>query len=224
MKMDKIFFLLIIGFAATSDLILIGDNFMSGIANVLLEIPYTIYTENYLNYSYISTNSSKEYEGHNILFSAIYGVNYNYFLNGGHPSFLENLHKQLKNAKNGTNVLINLCGRALFFGYDKWIGIFGKLADKYPDLNFYMISSIGVEPIFSDIHNGHVKEFNQNLANEIKKMKLKNFKYKSILYNEDPFKIDIDDEAVDLDGYFLSEYTLKKSGLELLFKAMTKGL
>ena len=151
--MDKIIILILLGFVISNDLIIIGDNFMSEIANILLEIPYTIYTENYLNYSYISTNSSKEYEGHNILFSTIYGTNYNFFLNGGHPTFLENIHKQLQNAKEGTNVLINLCGMALFFGYDKWISIFGKLADKYTKLNFYLISSIGVQPIFSDIYN-----------------------------------------------------------------------
>ena len=135
--MDKFIILILLGFAISNDLIIIGDNFMSQIANILLEIPYTIYTENYVNYSLISTNSSKEYEGYNILFSTIYGTNYNFFLNGGNPTFLENIHKQLKNAKNGTNVLIQLCGRALFFGYDKWVSIFGKLADKYTKLNFY---------------------------------------------------------------------------------------
>ena len=223
--MDKIIILILVGFGSviSSDLIIIGDNFMSQIANILLEIPYTKYTENYLNYSYISTNSSKEYEGHNISFSTIYGVNYNFFLNGGHPTFLENIHKQLKNAKNGTNVLINLCGRALFFGYYKWTSIFGKLANKYTKLKFYLISSIGVRPIFSDIHNGHVAQFNQNLKNEINKMELKNFKYKSILYNEDPLVLDINGEAVDMNNYFSSEYSLKKNGLIKLFKAMTEG-
>ena len=222
--MDKIIIIILLGFAISNDLIIIGDNFMSQIANILLEIPYTIYTENNMNYSYISTNSSKEYEGYNVLFSTISGINYNFFLNGGHPTFLDNIHKQLKNAKNGTNVLIHLCGRALFFGYDKWTNIFGKLADKYIKVNFYQISSIGVLPIFSDIHNGHVKEFNQKLENEINKMELKNFKYKSILYNEDPLIIDINGEEVDMNNYFSSEYTLKKSGLIKLFKAMTQGL
>ena len=222
--MNKIIILILLGFAISNDLIIIGDNFMSEIANILFEIPYTIYTENYLNYSYISTNDFKEYEGHNALFSTIYGVNYNFFLNGGYPTFLENIHKQLKNAKKGTNVLINLCGRALFFGYDKWVSIFGKLADKYAELNFYLISSIGVLPIFSDIHNGHVKEFNQNMENEVNKMELQNFKYKSILYNEDPLMIDINGEAVDMENYFSSEYTLKKSGLIIVFKAITQGL
>ena len=130
----------------------------------------------------------------------------------------------MKNAKNGTNVLINLCGRALFFGYDKWTSIFGKLADKYTKLNFYLISSIGVKPIFSDIHNGHVTEFNQNLKNEINKMELKNFKYKSILYNEDTLVLDINGESVDMNNYFSSEYSLKKSGLIKLFKAMIERL
>ena len=222
--MDKIIILILLGFGISNDLIIIGDNFMSQIANILLEIPYTIYTENYLNFSLISTNTSKEYEGYNILFSTIYGSNYNFFLNGGHPTFLENIHKQLKNAKEGTNVLIQLCGKALFFGYDKWVNIFGKLADKYTKLNFYQISSIGVQPLFSDIHNGLVKEFNQNLENEINKMELKNFKYKSILYNEDPLIVDINGEAVDMDNYFSSEYTLKKNGLIKLFEAMTQGL
>ena len=101
---------------------------------------------------------------------------------------------------------------------------FGKLADKYAELNFYLISSIGVLPIFSDIHNGHIKQFNQNMENEVNKMELKNFKYKSILYNEDPLMLDINGEAVDMDNCFSSEYTLKKSGLIKLFKAMIQGL
>ena len=68
--MDKIIILILVGFSSviSSDLIIIGDNFMSEIANILLEIPYAKYTENYLNYTYISTNSSKEYEGYNISF------------------------------------------------------------------------------------------------------------------------------------------------------------
>ena len=150
--------------------------------------------------------------------------NYNFFLKGGNDPFLENIHQQLKNAKEGTNVLINLCGKALFFGYDRWISIFGKFADKYNKLNFYLTSSIGVKAIFSDIHNGHVKEFNQNMENEIKKMELKNFKFKSILYNEDPILLDINGEAADMNNYFSSEYSLNKSGLINLFKAMTEGL
>ena len=222
--MDKIIILILLGFAISNDLIIIGDNFMSQIANVLLKIPYAIYTEGNMNYSYISTNSSKEYEGYNILFSTIYGIHYNFFLNGGNPIFLDNIHKQLKNAKNGTNVLIQLCGRALFYGYDKWVSVFGKLADKYTKLNFYQISSIGVQPLFSDIHNGHVKEFNQNLENEINKMELKNFKYKSILYNEDPLILDIKGKEVEMNNYFSSEYTLMKNGLIKLFEAMTQGL
>ena len=48
--MDKIIILILLGFALSNDLIIIGDNFMSQIANILLEIPYTIYTENYLNF------------------------------------------------------------------------------------------------------------------------------------------------------------------------------
>ena len=222
--MDKVIILILLGFAISNDLIIIGDNFMSQIANVLLKIPYAIYTEGNLNYSYISTNSSKEYEGYNILFSTIYGIHYNFFLNWGNPIFLDNIHKQLKNAKNGTNVLIQLCGRALFYGYDKWVSVFGKLADKYTKLNFYQISSIGVQPVFSDIHNGHVKEFNQNLEKEIKKMELKNFKYKTILFNEDPILLDINGETVDMNKHFASEYTLKESGLIKLFEAMTQGL
>ena len=222
--MNKIIILILLGFITASDLIIIGDNFMSEIANILLEIPYTKYTENYLNYSFILTDSPQKYEGYNILFSTIYGSNYNFFLKGGNDPFLESIHQQLKNAKEGTNVLINLCGKALFFGYDRWISIFGKFADKYNKLNFYLTSSIGVKAIFSDIHNGHVKEFNQNMENEIKKMELKNFKFKSILYNEDPILLDINGEAVDMNNYFSSEYSLNKSGLINLFKAMTEGL
>ena len=222
--MHKIIILILLGFITASDLIIIGDNFMSEIANILLEIPYTKYTENYLNYSFILTDSPQKYEGYNILFSTIYGTKYNFFLKGGNDPFLENIHQQLKNAKEGTNVLINLCGKALFFGYDRWISIFGKFADKYNKLNFYLTSSIGVLSIFSDIHNGHVKEFNQNMENEIKKMELKNFKFKSILYNEDPILLNINGEAVDMNNYFSSEYSLNKSGLINLFKAMTEGL
>ena len=41
-------------------------------------------------------------------------------------------------------------------------------------------------------------------------MELTNFKYKSILYNEDPIIIDVDGEAIDMNNYFSSEYTLNK--------------
>ena len=55
-------------------------------------------------------------------------------------------------------------------------------------------------------------------------MELKNFKYKSILYNEDPLLLNINGEAVDMNNYFSSEYSLKKSGLIKLFESMTEGL
>ena len=55
-------------------------------------------------------------------------------------------------------------------------------------------------------------------------MELKNFKFNSILYNEDPLIVDINGEAVDMDNYFSSEYTLNKNGLIKLFEAMTQGL
>ena len=62
------------------------------------------------------------------------------------------------------------------------------------------------------------------MENEVNKMELKNFKYKSILFNEDPLMLDINGEAVEMDNDFSSEYILKKSGLIKLFKAMTQGL
>ena len=62
------------------------------------------------------------------------------------------------------------------------------------------------------------------MENEINKIGLKNFKYKSILYNEDPLVLDINGKEVDMDNYFSSEYTLKKSGLIKLFKSITEGL
>ena len=62
------------------------------------------------------------------------------------------------------------------------------------------------------------------MENEINKIGLKNFKYRSILHNEDPLILDINGEAVDMNDYFSYEYILNKSGLIKLFKAMTQGL
>ena len=144
--MNKIFTLiLVIGFAISEDLIIIGDIFMSQIANIILEIPYVYYSK-YLDFAYISTLSPKEYEGYNIIFSAVdstknnYGSDYDLFINWDHFTFYQNIHKQLQNAKEGTKVLINLSAHAFCYNADTWINFFGKIADKYIKLNFYFTS------------------------------------------------------------------------------------
>ena len=178
-------FILAIGLAISKDLIIIGDNTISEMANTLMGIEYLSYGTLFGSIPFISTKSPIKYEGYNIHFSSIFVEYHDYSLFDDKRStyFIENLHHQLQTSTDGTNVLIYLCPKNMD---EDWVQYFGKIADKYINLNFYLISTLGVNPKLSTIQNSQVREINKDRENKIKTIEFENFYFKSILYNENP--------------------------------------
>ena len=222
--MKKIITLILaIGFAISNDLIIIGDNTVSEMANILMGIQYLTYSTYYEIISYISTSSPIKYEGYNIHFSSILAKSQDYGLFGSYTKsyFYENLHRQLQTAKEGTNVLIYLCAKNMDID---WVGYFGEIADKYFNLNFYFVSTLGVIPKYSIIKNSRVRDINEDREDKIETIEFDNFFFKSILYNENPTTIVLDGLPVDMTIYFSDEFSFFRTGLKKLFKAMVEGL
>ena len=210
--------LILIAFSLSKDLILIGDSRIKEMANVIFEIENSYYASGYLPYHSPMTTEPVSYEDYNIHVTAPEKIDHIFT---GAPN--DSVHFQLKSAKPGTNVLLNL-GIDNLNLLDDIIIFYGKLADKYYKLNFYIISLIGVDETKIDISNSRVKEFNAYIKNRILEVEFDNLKYKNILKGEDPTQIMIDDEPVDILKYSTDGIGFYRNGLTRIFKAMVEGL
>ena len=187
-------------------------------ANVIFEIENSYYGSGYFSYYCPMTTEPISYEDYNIHVTAPEEINHIF---GGTPN--NSVHNQLKNAKPGTNVLLNL-GIDNLGLLEQIINFYGKLADKYYKLNFYIISLIGVDETKIKISNSSVKEFNAYIKNRILEVEFENLKYKNILKGEDPTQIMIDNEPVDILKYSTDGKGFYRNGLTRIFKAMVERL
>ena len=219
--MNKILLLLLISLAISKDLIIVGDARIKEMAYVLFEAEDEYYTVNYMNYYSPFTKGDKPtiYEDYNIRY--ITADRIDHLLNN--QQITNYLHNHLRNAKPGTNVLLNL-------GFDnpdlldKIIIFYGKLADKYLNLNFYYLPIIGVDESKSSLSNENFKEFNKLLDIRIKNLEFPNLKYKNILYEDDPTKVAINGEPVDIFKFSTDGTGFYRNGLTRIFNAMVEGL
>ena len=58
---------------------------------------------------------------------------------------------------------------------------YGKLADKYTKLNFYVVPLVGVNEKLSKIKNEDIKAFNKEMSLKLELLDFPNMKYKNIL-------------------------------------------
>ena len=221
--MNKVLIFILISFSISKDLILVGDSRVREIANVLLEVEDRAYYENIRvsiqqYYSPITTDPVP-YEDFNIQVTTTQLIKH--LVSGSDAVNL--LHNQLKSAKPGTNVLLNIGIDDLDL-LDSIIIFYGKLADKYIKLNFYVVSVIGVDETKINIENSKVIEFNKIIQNRILEVEFSNLKYKDILYNEDPTKIVLDGKPVDLFKYSTDGKGFFRTGLTKIFQAFVEGL
>lgn len=216
--MKKMIILILIAFSLSKDLILIGDSRIKEMANVIFEIENSYYASGYSPYHSPMTTEPISYEDYKIHVTAPEKIDHIF---EGAPN--DSVHNQLKNAKPGTNVLLNL-GIDNLGLLEKIIIFYGKLADKYYKLNFYIISLIGVDETKIQISNSSVKEFNAYIKNRILEVEFENLKYKNILKGEDPTQIMIDDEPIDILKYSTDGKGFYRNGLTRIFKAMVEGL
>jgi len=131
-------------------------------------------------------------------------------------------YDKLKKATAGTNVILNLGVENLNYYNDIFV-FYGKLADKYRKLNFYIVSLIGL----NDGHpktNNVVKDFNKRVEKRIKIVGFKNLHYKDILNNNDPSQIIVNNELIHIFDYSTDSVGFFRNGYIRIFKAMVEGL
>jgi hypothetical protein len=219
--MNKILLLLLISLALSKDLIIVGDERIKEIAYVLFEAEDSSYTVGMTDYDSPFTEGDNPafYEDYNIRY--ITAAEIEHLINNN--EITSYLHYHLRNAKPGTNVLLNL-------GFDnpdlldKIIIFYGKLADKYLKLNFYYVPIIGVDQSKSTLSNEKFKEFNKLLDIRITNLEFPNLKSKNILYEDDPTKVAINGEPVDIFKYSTDGTGFFRNGLTRIFNAMVEGL
>ena len=220
--MKKILCFILLGFIVAKKLILVGDLRFSEIAQNIMGInefhkfSYGIWDRNYL--------SNKEpifYQGFNIQVTI---VSYSIFDSIFKYAPRATLNEQLSKAEEGSNVLLNL-GIQNLNKFNQIMDLYGKLADKYTNLNFYVIPILGVnESIEKDIKNKDIKEFNMKIENRIKLAEFTNLKYKDILKDYDPTQLVLHNEVIDLNNYSSDGIGFFKNGYYKIFPAMVEGL
>ena len=223
--MSKLFILLFICFAFSNnkpskDLIIIGDSRIDEMALVLIGAEKASFKYRGGYYSAIMTYNPISYKDYNIQITAVKIINN--LINELSDATLH-AYSQLKNAKDGTNVLLNI-GINNLNDFDAIAEFIEKLADKYKNLHFYVVSLVGVNEKMCDILNSDIKEFNIRMKSRIEHFELSNLKYKSILNEENPSQVLYNNEKVDILSYALDETGFSKDGYEILFNAMVEGL
>ena len=219
--MNKTLLILLISIAISKDLIMVGDFRLKEIAYVLFEAEDSYYSYLYTNYycPFTKTDEPVTYGDYNIHY--ITAEKLEHMLNN--EGITNYLHSHLKKAAPGTNVLLNIGFDGLNM-LEKIIIFYGKLADKYLNLNFYYVPIIGVDESKSSLSNERIKEFNALLDNRITNLEFPNLKYKNILYDNDPTKIVLDGEPVDILKYSTDGEGFYRNGLTRIFNSMVEGL
>ena len=216
--MYKAFFLLLISFVASSDIILIGDNRLVDMADSL----FNYELEQALCDAVRRKSYTKEpisYEEYNI---EIIGGPMSCFSNSNSGQF-QQVHDKLKNAKDGTNVFFT-GGIESMGSFNDIFVFYGKLADKYTKLNFYVVPLIGVDENLSNIKNENIKEFNKEMSLKLEMLDFPNMKYKNILKEDDPTILLLEEQELDIIKYVTKGIGFFKKGYEFILKAMLEGL
>lgn len=216
--MNKILVFLLFGFVLSKDLIMIGDSRIMDMANMLLGIPMSsFYAQLVYKTNIIATDSPFPYEDYEIQVTAIEDIDYILTADEIGNRYV---HQHLSSAKEGTNVLLSL-GTDHLDLRDKIFNFCGRLADKYPNLNFHLISVIGLrDPTI----NSSIIEFNKNIKNHIEVVGFENLKFKDILKDENPSVIMVGDQEIDITLFFSEGNLFFKNGYVKIFSAMVEGL
>ncbi len=185
MDISKILLFTLIAFISSKNVVIIGDSRACGFAYSILGMDYTWHNSVYGTGSYIIGDTAKTYGGHNIKVVAEVGASCYTFRNSDKAVF-SGVNNILQNSAKGTVVLMWLGVNNLDVGctYNYYL----NLAQKYKNLMFYGVSVSGVSSK-ADVTNSQIKKFNSELKTRIESEGMDNFKYKSILYQNDPTKI-----------------------------------
>ena len=218
--MIKILISFLICFAASKHLIMIGDGRIQEMAQVLMNVGLKEYKYGAFKYKYLVTESPISYEGYDLDIIAVNKNTIKHLFDGGQPYI--SVHDKLKKATPGTSVILNLGIQNLDYYNDIFV-FYGKLADKYRKLNFYVVSLIGLND-GDPKTNTVVKDFNKRVEKRIKIVGFKNLHYKDILNNNDPSQIIVNNELIHIFDYSTDSVGFFRNGYIRIFKAMVEGL
>ena len=220
--MFKILISILICLAASKDLVIIGDARIQEMSEVLMNVGYTGYNYNYFPYEFLMTQSPASYEGYDLEIVGVNKETLSHLLGGAYPYTA--VHEKLKNAKDGTSVILSI-GFQNLYDYNDIFIFYGKLADKFPKLNFYIVSIIGVndgDP--NSATNTNIKDFNKKVEKRIEIVGFTNLHYKNILYNNNPSQIVVNNEVIDIFDYSTDSTGFFKNGYIKIFQALVEGL
>ena len=210
-------------FVSTKNIIIIGDSRTVDIGVNLFGFSLTHISPSYGRGTNIISTNLKSYGCYNCKIVAENGASYSTFINRVEPVH-KGLVKVLSKSTSGTTVFlwlgVNSLNSKSTFNYYK------SLANKYKKLKFYVISVTGVASK-SGISNDDIKKFNLEMKSLIKKTRLSNLKYKSILLNNDPTKVAINNNIVLTIGDSTTDIWglhYKKRGYKAIFKSMISYL
>ena len=185
MSFSKILLFILIAFISSKNVVIIGDSRVCGFAYSILGMDYTWHNSVYGTGSYIISNTAKSYGGHSIKVVAEVSASCYTFKNSNKEVY-KGVHNILQNSPKDTVVLMWLGVNNLDVGctFDYYL----NLAKQYKNLIFYGVSVSGVSSK-ADVTNTQIQKFNSQLKQRIVSEGISYFKYKSILYQDDPTKI-----------------------------------
>ena len=218
--MFKILISFLICFVTSKDLIIIGDSRIEEMAEVLMNIEHKEYYY-FKECEYVVTKAPVSYGGYYIDIIAVKNNNLRDLFEKYEP--YKSVHDKLKKAKEGTSVLLSI-GFENLNDYNNIFVFYGKLADKYPKLNFYIISQIGVTGDEAKEINIKIKKFNEKVKERIRVVGFHNLYYKNILYDNDPTKLVNNGYVINILDYSTDSAGFFKNGYNIIFRAMVQGL
>ena len=224
--MNKILLLILIGFIASEEsknIIIIGDSRIHEMGYTIFGLGDTKFYSSryYTNYYAMITPEPVSYNDYNIQIAASQEINK--LISADYPIYSE-VVSLLNNAAEGTNVLFHMGfdGNSLY-NFNNIVNFIGKLADKYPKLNFYFVSLIGVDESYTKITNSDIKDFNIKMENRIEIVEFDNLKYKSILNEGNPTQIILGDEVIEILNYVSEGTGFFKKGYSKILDALIEG-
>ena len=215
--MNKFLLLILIAFAASRNVILIGDSRYVGMA-AMMGFQYSTITKYYGTGTNIRSTTPISYKGDSFQVTAQVSASAYTFTAGS--EIYNSVHSQLQKASPGTNVLlwlgINDCSAV-----ESTFTFYRGLANKYSSLKFYAISITGINESKTYLKNSSAQSFNAKLADKINRGKISNLKYKSILSGNDVNTIIVGGQKIAIINYMTGDglhYT--KEGYIKLWQAM----
>lgn len=211
-------FISLITLVSLKELIIIGNVRAAEMGHILMNIDYHESSISYCNI--LLTTEPVSYEDFNVQITAETGDTWAQFSNN---NIFNSFHKQLSNAQTGAIVFlwfgINYLSR-----FTDIFSLFGELADKYTKLNFYALPIIGVDESACSLKNAKIQDFNEKMRARIIAAEFPNFEYLDILKDDDPTKIILEGEEVNILNYNSNGISYFRAGYNKIFKALVEAL